>query len=133
MIRLTTPIQLVLALAIFLPVGLYFDSPLGGAGESSQFFTLAILLQCIAAFVENLVEPYYYTMLWRGDLQGKVRTELVALTLKSLLTYGLLIYDFNLLAYSLAQLAYSIVLLIMYPLLVKIEMPLAVTPFNVVT
>ena len=65
-------------------------------------FTLAVGLQCLAALIESLVEPYYYTMLWKGDLQGKVKTELVALAVKSLLTYGLLFYDLNLLAYSIA-------------------------------
>ena len=88
------------------------------------------MILCTAAFVECLVEPYYYTMLWKGDLQGKVKTELVALCVKSLLTYVLLMYDFGLLAYSIAQMAYALVLFIMYPFFVKIEMPVAVTPFE---
>ena len=91
---------------------------------------MSIFLYCLAAFIENLVEPYYYTMLWKGDLQGKVKTELVALSIKSLLTYGLLLRNFNLLAYSIAQLTYAIVLLVMYPCLVKLELPLAVTSWK---
>ena len=49
-----------------------------------------------------------------------MKTELVALTVKSVLTYALLMYDFNLLAYSIAHMAYSLILMAMYPLLVKI-------------
>ena len=64
-------------------------------------------------------------MLWKGDLQGKVKTELVALTVKSVLTYVLLLYsNLNLLAYTIAQLSYSLILLGMYPLLITIEKPL---------
>ena len=41
-------------------------------------------------------------MLWKGNLNGKVKTELVALSAKSLLTYFLLLYGFGLLAYAIA-------------------------------
>ena len=114
------------SIIVFLIVGVWLKNPL--VNETN--FMLAILLFCLAAFIENLVEPYYYTMLWKGDLQGKVKTELVALSIKSILTYGLLLKDFSLLAYSIAQLAYSIVLVVMYPCLVKLEMPLAVTSWK---
>ena len=63
---------------------------------------MAVFLQCAAAFIESLIEPYYYTMLWRGDLDGKVKTEIIALSIKALLTYGLLLQGFELLAYALA-------------------------------
>jgi hypothetical protein len=120
-IRITTPIQFVLSLLVFLVVGLWQTEPL----SDEPNFTLAIFLQCLAAFIENLAEPYYYTMLWKGDLQGKVKTELIALTVKSLLTYWLLTQDFKLLAYSISQLVYSVILVLTYPRLVKIEMPLS--------
>ena len=86
-----------------------------------QNFALAVSLQCFAAFLEGLVEPYYYTMLWKGDLSGKVKTEMVALTVKSILTYTLLLRGLNLLAYSLAQLAYAGILVMAYPKLVKVD------------
>ena len=93
-------------------------------------FTLSIFLQCLAAFIESLVEPYYYTMLWKGDLNGKVKTELVALSAKSLLTYVLLLKGFGLLAYAIAQLAYSTILVVAYRFLVEVKMPLQVVPVN---
>lgn len=52
------------------------------------------------------------------------------MTVKSLLTYGLLLRDYKLLAYSIAQLVYSVILIIAYPRLVKIEMPLETTPIK---
>ena len=58
------PVQLVLAVTFFLINGVWRDSPL----TDEPNFKVAIFLQCLAAFVENLVEPYYYTMLWKGDL-----------------------------------------------------------------
>lgn len=80
------------------------------------------MLQCLAAFIESLAEPYYYTMLWKGDLNGKVKTELVALSVKSILTYALLLHGFGLLAYSIAQLTYSTILVLAYRVLVEIKM-----------
>lgn len=121
------PVQIALALLFFFANGVLSESPL--AGEKN--FTLANGLQCLAAVIESTVEPYYYTMLWTGDLQGKVKTELVALACKSSLTFALLKYfDLNLLAYALAQLVYSVILLAMYPILVKVGQPLQVTPFS---
>ena len=99
LIRRTMPVQFALALLFFVTNGLWLDSPL----PNEKYFVIAIGLQCLAAVIENLVEPYYYRMLWTGDLQGKVKTELVALACKSLLTFVLLKYfDLNLLAYAIA-------------------------------
>ena len=119
--------QIVIAVSVFFYIGVW---P-GGALQHEPNFTLAIFIHCLAAFLESLTEPFYYTMLWKGDLNGKVKTELVALTVKSLLTYGLLLRGFDLLAYALAQLAYSLILLVVYPRLVTIEMPLGVVPVKV--
>lgn len=92
------PVQLSFSVLVFVSVALLLENPL--AEEPN--FALSIFIHCLAAFIENLTEPYYYTMLWKGDLQGKVKTELVALTFKSLLTYFLLLRNFNLLAYALS-------------------------------
>jgi len=69
---------------------------------------------CVAAFLENLSEPYYVHMLLTGDMQPRIRAECIGILLKSVATYFLLLKNFNLLAYSLSQLLYSISILLFY-------------------
>ena len=73
---------------------------------------------CLAAFLENLSEPFYVHMLITGDIGPRVKTECVGILIKSVTTYFLLLNDFNLLAYAISHLLYSLTLFVFYLYLV---------------
>ena len=107
LVLLTVPIQLILAMTVYLFITFNSDNQ-----SNLDNFSISILVMCIAAFLENLSEPFYIHMLLTGDMQPRIKTECVGILLKSVATYYLLINNFNLLAYSLSQLLYSVSLLL---------------------
>ena len=110
----TQSVPLVMALIIFCVVSWNSDSTL-------DYFMLSIGVSSLAAFLENMSEPYYVDMLLTQDLAPRVKAEGIAFLVKSIITYILLKREWHLLSYAIAQLTYSISLLALYPLLSKSE------------
>lgn len=77
-------------------------------------FTISILITVVAAFIENLCEPYYVCMLLKMEFQMRAKAESVSIFVKSVLIYYLIYKGLGLLGYALAQIAYGIVLVSMY-------------------
>ena len=77
-------------------------------------FTVSILITVVAAFTENLCEPYYVCMLLKMEFQMRAKAESVSIFVKSVLIYFLIYKGLGLLGYALAQIAYGIVLVSMY-------------------
>ena len=112
LVLLTTPIQFVLAICMF--IGVTWTS---SESQDLDYFGISVFLMCLAAFIENLSEPYYIHMLITGDIRPRVKTECVGILIKSVSTYYLLRNDFNLLAYAISHLLYSLTLVVLYPYL----------------
>ncbi len=102
------PIQIFLAVVTFILVNSFYYQP------QLENFTISILVTCVAALIENACEPFYVLMLLRMDLQNRVKSEGLAIFVKSVSLYIFLHFNLGLLAFSLAQITYCLMLLSMY-------------------
>ena len=110
MVILSFSVQIFIGLLLYLGVTIFTPQP--------QFahFNISILMTVIAAFVENLSEPYYVEMLLNMKFQVRAKAESISIFIKSILIYFLVLNKMGLLAYAIAQLIYGGSLFIMYTL-----------------
>ena len=85
-----------MALLVFYGVTKFYPQP--------QFsnFTLSILLTVIAAFLENLTEPFYVIMLLKMQFTHRAKAESISIFIKSVAIYVLIVNNFGLLSYAIA-------------------------------
>jgi len=89
-------VPLIVASLVYVGVTVFYDQP------QLEYFKLSIMITVIAAFVENLSEPYYAVMLLNMDFPRRAKAESVSIFVKSVLIYVLVYKGLGLLAYAIA-------------------------------
>lgn len=100
--------QISLALLVYVGVTVFNEQP------DYDYFKISILITVIAAFMENLSEPYYVVMLLNMEFSHRAKAESVSIFVKSILIYGLVYQGYGLLAYAVAQLMYALTMFCIY-------------------